>query len=139
MITFRLTTDIPDDHRVVLTLPQFVPTGQAELEVNIRAPSESNGDLERRFEALVQEWKATRGYSSSLTRMSMHYAYQQIIGLGKPAIPLLFGELARQPDHWFWALKVLTGVNPVPPEDRGNVKLMAAHWLRWGAEQGYRW
>ena len=71
--------------------------------------------------------------------MSMLYAYQQIIGLGAPAIPLLLRELEREPDHWFWALKVLTGVNPVPQKSRGNIEEMAKHWVAWGKEQGYRW
>jgi len=35
MITFRCTTDVSDDHRVVLTLPSEVPTGQAELLVTV--------------------------------------------------------------------------------------------------------
>jgi hypothetical protein len=30
MITVRLTTDVPDDRRVVLTLPPEVPTGPAD-------------------------------------------------------------------------------------------------------------
>jgi hypothetical protein len=35
MITIRITADVKDDHRVVLTLPPEVPTGQAELVVTI--------------------------------------------------------------------------------------------------------
>jgi len=35
MITFRITADVKDDHRVVLTLPPEVPTGQAELVVTV--------------------------------------------------------------------------------------------------------
>ncbi len=35
MITFRITTEVQDDRRVVLTLPPEVPTGQAELVVTI--------------------------------------------------------------------------------------------------------
>jgi len=35
MITFKLTTDVPDDHKVVLTLPPSIPTGRAELTVTI--------------------------------------------------------------------------------------------------------
>jgi hypothetical protein len=39
MITFRITTDVKDDRRVVLTLPPEVPTGQAELEVSVGFPA----------------------------------------------------------------------------------------------------
>jgi hypothetical protein len=39
MITFRITTDVNDDRRVVLTLPPEVPTGQAELLVTVDSPA----------------------------------------------------------------------------------------------------
>ena len=35
MITFRITTDVQTDRRVVLDLPLEVPTGKAELVVTI--------------------------------------------------------------------------------------------------------
>jgi hypothetical protein len=35
MITFRITADVKDDHRIVLTLPPEVPTGQTELVVTV--------------------------------------------------------------------------------------------------------
>jgi hypothetical protein len=37
MITFRITADVKDDHRVVLTLPPQVPTGQADLVVTVES------------------------------------------------------------------------------------------------------
>jgi hypothetical protein len=96
-------------------------------------------ELEKRFAALAAEWKAERGYSSSITKLCAHAAYQQIIGMGEKAIPLLLRELEREPDHWFWALKAITGVNPVPQESRANLREMARHWVEWGHERGYRW
>ena len=39
MITFRVTTDVKDDRRVVLTLPAVVPTGQTELVVTVAPPA----------------------------------------------------------------------------------------------------
>jgi len=38
MITLRMTADVKDDRRVVLTLPVEVPTGKAELVVTIESP-----------------------------------------------------------------------------------------------------
>ena len=37
MISFRITTDLKDDRRVVLTLPPEVPIGRTELVVTINA------------------------------------------------------------------------------------------------------
>jgi hypothetical protein len=42
MITFRITTHIKDDRRVVLTLPPEVPTGLAELFVSVQQPAADN-------------------------------------------------------------------------------------------------
>ncbi len=102
-------------------------------------PAEAAGGQEERFRQLVARWKAERGPTSFVAEMATHAAYQQIIGMGPSAVPLLLRELERAPDHWFWALRAITGVNPVPPESRGRVGAMAEAWLRWGREQGYRW
>jgi hypothetical protein len=67
----------------------------------------------------------------------MHPAYQQIIGMGMEVVPLLLGELARELDHWFWALKAITGVDPVSPASRGKMREMAEAWFHWGRQQGY--
>ena len=97
------------------------------------------GALEERFHQLVQAWRADVGPTSSLTEMAMHPAYQQIVGMGPEAVPLLLRELERQPDHWFWALKAITGVDPVQPHERGKLEEMAKAWVQWGREQGINW
>jgi hypothetical protein len=39
VITFRITAEVKDDRRVVLTLPPDVPTGEAELVVTVEFPA----------------------------------------------------------------------------------------------------
>jgi hypothetical protein len=95
--------------------------------------------LEAVFADLVQRWKAERGPSSSTTELAMCPSYQRIIGLGPAAIPYLLRELEREPDHWFWALKAITGADPVPAQSRGKIGEMARHWTLWGRERGYSW
>lgn len=90
-----------------------------------------------RFERLAAEWGEETGMLSSVREKAMHPAYQRIIGMGWEAVPLMLGELAREPDHWFWALRAITGANPVPPDDRGKVKKMAEAWVAWGRDQGH--
>lgn len=109
-----------------------IPAGQTAA----RLPDET---LEERFHRLATAWRAATSHLSSSTRMAAHPAYQEIIGLGTAAVPLLLAELARQPDHWFTALKAITGANPVAPADRGRIDRMAAAWLQWGRENGYTW
>jgi hypothetical protein len=109
-----------------------IPVGQTAA----KPPDET---LEERFHRLANIWRAATSHLSSSTRMAAHPAYQEIIGLGSAAVPLLLAELARQPDHWFSALKAITGANPVDPADRGRIDRMAAAWLKWGCENGYSW
>jgi hypothetical protein len=95
--------------------------------------------LEPLFLALVRSWKEERGPSSSTTELALCPSYQRIIGLGPAVVPLLLRELERDPDHWFWALKAITGADPVPEALRGKVREMARCWVSWGRAQGYRW
>ena len=127
------------------TLP---PEQQAELVTFLtarlaRASGASVGrdddqlDLEQEFSRLAQQWRAETEFLSSLTEMAAHPAYQRIIGMGRLALPMIFRDLATEPDHWFWALKAITGSDPVPPSHRGNLEMMAADWLAWGKSRGY--
>ncbi len=86
---------------------------------------------------LKAEWEADTAHLSSVTEIAMHPAYQQIIGMGPIAIPLILSEMKRKPDHWFWALKSITGEDPVLDENRGQILQMTKAWLHWGIEQGY--
>ncbi len=93
--------------------------------------------LARRFQSLAKTWREETRYLSSVHDMVLHPAYQQIIGMGRDALPFLFEELKRQPDHWFWALHAITGEDPVPPEEKGNLGAMIRRWLHWGAANGW--
>lgn len=95
--------------------------------------------LAQRFESLAEAWLRECAHLSSVREMVLHPAYQQIIGMGRDALPFLLRELERQPDHWFWALWAITQENPVPPEHRGRVRDMARDWLEWGRQRGIRW
>jgi hypothetical protein len=95
-------------------------------------------DTNEKFRELANTWKKDVRLYSSVSQMVLHPAYQRIVGMGPAAVPLLLRELAEKPDHWFWALKAITGVDPVKLEHRGKVRQMAEDWLRWGQEQGYR-
>lgn len=100
----------------------------------------SKGALLEKFERLVKHWHVQRGVSSSVTQGALCPAYQSIIGMGSPAVPLLLRRLKSErddPDQWFWALNAITGCQPVPEEDLGNFVKMACHWLNWGRQNGY--
>ena len=98
----------------------------------------SGGAIVSRFATLVDQWKANRRPVASVSRMAMDPAYQQIIGMGNDAVHLILKELELRPDQWFWALRAITGANPIQKEDRGKIRQMAVAWLKWGKEHGYR-
>jgi hypothetical protein len=88
--------------------------------------------VEVRFRRLEATWLAEVGYSSSSTELRNHPAFQEII-------PLMLRDLEERPRLWVWALPRITGADPVPASDRGNIAKMSEAWLRWGREQGHRW
>ncbi len=92
------------------------------------------------FDELAREWRQQRHASSSLTEIAMSPAYQRIIGMGPAVVPLIIEQLrceGAEPDHWFWALRAITGENPVSPEDQGNMQKMSQAWQAWAERKGY--
>lgn len=90
-----------------------------------------------KFHRLASRWRTDTAFQSSVHQMATHPAYQEIIGMGRDAIPLILRELERDADHWFWALRSITGIDPVPPANRGNVREMANAWLSWAHLEGH--
>lgn len=99
--------------------------------------SRQEADHATKFYNLKTQWEAETVMLSSITEIAMNPAYQQIIGMGLVVIPLILTDMREKPGHWFWALKSITGKDPVLPEQRGRIKEMTKAWLNWGKEQGY--
>lgn len=94
-------------------------------------------DPVRKFYELVWTWQEDVKGFSDVDIICTHPAYQQIIGMGQSALPLIFREMKDGDAYWFWALKAITAEDPVPEEDRGRIRKMKQHWLNWADEQGY--
>jgi hypothetical protein len=121
---------------IVLDQPAKLANG-TRVEIEVRESGQSaEAGLVRRFRDLVDQWKEATIFTSSGTELVLHPAYQQIIGMGPEALPLILDELHREEDHWFWALKSITGEDPVAPSDRGNLPKMTEAWLRWARTPG---
>lgn len=96
--------------------------------------------LEQRVRELLERWRAEVAHLSSSTQITGHPAYQELIALGAPVLPILFRDLEQSRDgHLSKALTLITGARPVPPEARGRIDQIAACWLVWAREQGYQW
>jgi hypothetical protein len=98
----------------------------------VNSPVRRSFEVAERFANLRDKWLEDTLFVSSITDQSMHPAYQEIIGLGPDAVPLILSELEKgEPSHWFWALRAITGVNPITDEGRGDVRKMAEAWRHW--------
>ena len=93
--------------------------------------------VQERFEALREDWKSRTRHLSNVAQIALVSSYQQIIGMGPQALPLILAELKQETDHWFWALEAITGETPVPKEDTGDMAASAAAWIAWGKANGH--
>lgn len=89
------------------------------------------------FYNLAQTWRDQTRITPTVREMVSNPLYLEIIAMGKQILPAIFQELKKEPDHWFPALKAITGIDPVPKEHRGKVALMSEDWLIWGNDNGF--
>ena len=94
-----------------------------------------HANLASEFRACVEKWRAETGHFSSIERKALHPAYQRIIAMGRPAIPLVLRELQEHGGHWFWALSFMEGESPVP--EGASIQGAKDAWLSWGRQKGY--
>lgn len=97
-------------------------------------PEKTIEEVEGRFAILAETWRNETRNISNMTEVFSHYAYRRVIDLGPRVIPVILRELERQPDLWFFALRKITGANPVRKEYAGNMKKIRDAWLRWGRQ-----
>lgn len=106
-------------------------------ETSDEADGTGNGSASgKEFARLATQWKEETRFLSFSHQIAMNFAYQRIIGMGHDVLPLILRELEREPHHWFWALRAITGEDPVPPDSQGKVPEMASAWIRWAEERG---
>jgi hypothetical protein len=96
----------------------------------------NSGTLQTKFETLADEWRRKTAFSSSTTEIVLDPNYQQIIGMGVAAVPMILNELRNAPEHWFWALAAITGADPAQNEPDGDIQAAADAWVRWGINRG---
>ncbi|HKC89246.1 MAG TPA: hypothetical protein VKG02_24910 [Blastocatellia bacterium] len=137
--------------QVLIGIQSLPPESLAKLREILNAPSEreqrleaaralamaedEDGDEERKFRRLADQWLHETEHASSVKQACMHPSYQRIIGMGPAVVPYVLRELERNPDHWFWALNAIAEEDPARAED--SLDGAKEIWLRWGREKGY--
>jgi hypothetical protein len=104
--------------------------------MNLNSTTSPPAALVNMFQRLAKQWRAETSFLSSTSAIVAHPAYQAIIALGPPVVPLILRELENEPAYWFEALRAITGEDPAAGEAHGNFRAIAAAWLDWGRSRG---
>lgn len=105
-----------------------------------RFSATKHADTERikdQFSEFLAAWNRDKMFTSDANAILMHPAHYAIIGLGPPALPLIFRDLEAGGGPWFVALSAMTHANPIPSAHSSDARLMREDWLRWGRENDY--
>lgn len=94
----------------------------------------ADADVAETFRTLARRWRSETGHLSVVQQKVMNRSYLEIIGLGRPALPLLLGELRERPAHWFLALSSIARENPVRPG--ASFDEAVKDWIAWGRARG---
>jgi hypothetical protein len=88
------------------------------------------------FKKHERRWLAQTRHLSSPIDKYLHPSYARIIGLGWAVVPYVLNSLKRRPNDWFYALRAVTGENPVSASAAGDIRRMANLWIAWGEGKG---
>ena len=94
----------------------------------------ADSDIAETFRTLVERWRSETGHLSIVQQKVMNRTYLEIIGLGRPALPLLLQELRERPAHWFLALSSISRENPVC--HGASFDDAVRDWIAWGRARG---
>jgi len=89
------------------------------------------------FELLADRWKRETGRFSIVQQKILHPAYQEIIGMGERALPMLIREIQTAPSHWFWALRAIARDNPA--QGKATIEEAVTAWTRWWSSRTKRY
>lgn len=118
-----------------MTISKDKPAPPAQSEY---AALNYDNSLEAKFQRCAAAWKRDTDHISVEGEIATHEAYQSIISMGAPAIPLIMEDLQQKPHHWFIALDALTGESQeLPEEDYGSINALSEAWVKWGKSRGY--
>jgi len=87
------------------------------------------------FTRLANAWESETAFTSAVKDMVVNQNYQDIIGMGHPALPLIFGRLNDAPARWVLALRAVVG-HDVAAGAKTSAEAVA-RWLDWGKSNGY--
>ena len=94
-------------------------------------------EIEEKFNRLRDEW-LRETILFSFDKLDSK-PYLEIIEMGSVVVPLILKDMEKTNNHWFRALREITGAQPVSEEHRGKIKAMCRDWLEWARKEGVEW
>lgn len=91
----------------------------------------SEEEISKKFEDLKREWLADTSMLSSPRLKYDNENYKEIIKLDSFVLPSIIEDLRENNNDWLFALRTITGIDPVPKEHQGDFELMKEDWLSW--------
>jgi hypothetical protein len=90
------------------------------------------------FEYRVRDWLSDTEHESSLSRITGHPRFSEIVDMEEVALKFILERMqaGEVHIHWFPALKRIAQHDPVPVEARGFIPAMARAWIEWGQDTG---
>jgi hypothetical protein len=85
------------------------------------------------FKSLANEWKLETSHLSFIRQKIAHVAFLKILLMGEKALPYIIEEIQTDPNHWFFALRLISGDNPV--RAGASVEEAVAAWTDWWTEK----
>lgn len=90
--------------------------------------------MKERFDELKAIWENDTIFLSDSNKIVNHPAYLEIISMGEEVLPYIIKDMWETNNHWFEALRKITGVDVIPAEHYGNIPLMVQDWIEWANE-----
>jgi hypothetical protein len=101
-------------------------------------PNLAGDSIEDKFMSIAKMWKRETMMSSLVAEKITNLNYQTIIGLGmtykEKILYLILKDLEQEQEYWHYALKSITGENPVPKGMVNNLDVVRQSWLQWARE-----
>jgi hypothetical protein len=96
-----------------------------------------DASVARKFRRLANKWIRQTRHLSAPSQKYLHPSYARIIGLGQCAVPFILKEIQQRSGDWFYALRAITGDDPVSDDMAGDIGRMSEAWLQWGRARRY--
>lgn len=94
-------------------------------------------DVKARFDRLADAWEAHLDEERALSnpyKYLEHEAFEGVVALGRPAVPLIVERYRQGSLFWGAALARITGITDFGDGVVGNLKETRRRWLSWWDE-----